>query len=109
MTEPHIEVDLIDSHIDLTDSQAALHKELSSLLNRYSQENGSDTPDFILAQFMFNSLKCFDAAVRDREQWYGRRAGAGAAITIRQLPTSPANCPTCAKETPQDRQTPEIS
>jgi len=46
-------------------------KELEFLINRYSKENGSDTPDFILAQFLTGCLKSFDVAVSRRENWYG--------------------------------------
>lgn len=46
--------------------------ELEQLINRYSKENESNTPDFILANFIINSLAAFDSAVREREIWYGR-------------------------------------
>jgi hypothetical protein len=47
-------------------------KELENLINKYSKENGSDTPDFILARYLDNVLQNFDAAVKEREEWYGR-------------------------------------
>lgn len=47
-------------------------QELTQLLNRYSQENGSNTPDFILAQFLLSCLTVFNATVQRRENWYGR-------------------------------------
>lgn len=50
-----------------------LEKEISEILNRYSAENGSNTPDFILAQYLLNSLEAFNAAVGAREEWYGRK------------------------------------
>ncbi len=46
--------------------------ELRTLINRYSRENGSDTPDFILAAYLFGCLNAFDVAVTRREGWYGR-------------------------------------
>jgi hypothetical protein len=46
--------------------------ELEALINRYSKENGSDTPDFILAGFLINCLAAFDSAVCLREDWHGR-------------------------------------
>lgn len=46
--------------------------ELASLLNRHSKENGSGTPDFILAEYLFGCLTHFNAAVNRRESWYGR-------------------------------------
>lgn len=45
-------------------------KELTSLINRYSRENGSNTPDFILATFLISCLKAFDEAVNTRKDWY---------------------------------------
>jgi hypothetical protein len=47
--------------------------ELSQLLNKYSKENGSDTPDTILASFLIGCLQTFDFAVSQRERWYGRQ------------------------------------
>jgi len=47
-------------------------EELTALINKHSLENESDTPDFILAQFMCRQLDTFNVAVRHREDWYGR-------------------------------------
>lgn len=44
--------------------------ELGSLINRYSKENESNTPDFILAQYLIGCLETFNAAVKRREDWY---------------------------------------
>lgn len=46
---------------------------LEELINEYSMENGSDTPDFILARYLRNCLENFDASVKEREEWYGRQ------------------------------------
>lgn len=46
--------------------------ELEHLINRHSMENGSNTPDWILARFLGDCLTAFDAAVGLRETWYGR-------------------------------------
>lgn len=51
---------------------ANFRQELAELINRHSLENGSDTPDFVLAAFLLASLQLFDAAVRSRERFYGR-------------------------------------
>lgn len=50
-------------------------KELERLLNCMSMENCSDTPDFILAQYMTDCLEAHDRAVNRREVWYGRKTG----------------------------------
>lgn len=47
-------------------------EELESLINRYSKENESNTPDFILAEYIEASLLAFNRSVNAREKWYGR-------------------------------------
>lgn len=44
--------------------------ELRDLLNRHSKENGSNTPDWILADYLLAALEAFDVANRARERWY---------------------------------------
>lgn len=46
-------------------------QELAALLNRYSTENASNTPDFILAKFLLNCLTSLNVATRQRDKWYG--------------------------------------
>lgn len=55
-----------------TDKDNEFRRELSSLLNRFCRENCSDTPDFLLAEYLSDCLNAFDTAVRERERWYGR-------------------------------------
>ncbi len=45
-------------------------KELECLINQHSMENGSDTPDFILAEYLTGCLSSFDKAVKRRQDWY---------------------------------------
>ena len=47
-------------------------EELTELVNKHSLENESDTPDFVLAQFIIDSLFAFDQSTKMREKWYGR-------------------------------------
>lgn len=47
-------------------------KDLESLINRHSMENGSNTPDFMLADYLTACLVNFDRIVSAREKWYGR-------------------------------------
>ena len=53
----------------------SFRSELENLINRHSQETGCNTPDFILAEYLCNSLLAFDSAVNARERWYGRKPG----------------------------------
>ena len=55
------------------DPESDFYVDLQSLLNRYSKENGSDTPDTILATYLRDCLKAYDRAVSDREAFYGRK------------------------------------
>jgi hypothetical protein len=59
-------------------------KELESLINRHSQENDSDTPDFILAGYLRDCLSAWNEATKARERWYGRPCGNGAAPSDQQ-------------------------
>ncbi len=49
-----------------------LAAELRNAINRYSAENASNTPDFILADYMIGCLDAYNTAVSRRGQWYGR-------------------------------------
>ena len=47
-------------------------KDLENLINKHSMENGSDTPDFILTEYLINCLRILDDSVLMREKWYSR-------------------------------------
>lgn len=47
-------------------------ERIETAINRDCAENGSNTPDFIVAEFLTNCLAAFDTATRQRERWYGR-------------------------------------
>ncbi len=53
-------------------TESEFEKELASAVNKSSMENGSNTPDFILATFLKSCLFAFNAASRSREKWYGK-------------------------------------
>jgi hypothetical protein len=54
-----------------------LEHALASALNRFCAENASNTPDWILAQFLLGCLAAWNQAVQQRETWYGRDARPG--------------------------------
>lgn len=58
-----------------------LQKEIASLLNAHCAENGSDTPDFILAEYLMTCLTAFDAATKAREEWHGLKTDRGRNMT----------------------------
>lgn len=45
-------------------------RHLQVLLNQFTQENESNTPDFILAGYIQTCLDAFNEAVRARDVWY---------------------------------------
>jgi hypothetical protein len=45
--------------------------ELTKLINRCCLENESNTPDFILAQYLASCLEIFNSFVSRRDRWYG--------------------------------------
>jgi hypothetical protein len=53
--------------------EGSFEKELKKLINVYSRENVSDTPDYILAEYMNSCLIAFNVAVKRREVHYGRK------------------------------------
>lgn len=46
-------------------------RELQELINRHSKERGSNTPDFILAEYLNGCLESFGKATRDRALYFG--------------------------------------
>lgn len=47
-----------------------LQRALTGLLNKFSVEGESNTPDFILAKFMLKCLEAFDEATTSRTSWH---------------------------------------
>ena len=67
------EVDVVSEVEDRSDLDSDFIKDLESLINKYSQEAGSDTPDFILASYLYNCLKAFNSALVERTRWYSQQ------------------------------------
>lgn len=53
-------------------NQTGFRKDLEHIINCNSMEGGSDTPDFILAEYLADCLQAYDRALAAREKWYGR-------------------------------------
>jgi hypothetical protein len=58
-----------------------LRDEIQHTINRYSRENNSNTPDFILANYLYACLVAFEDAVNNRSDWYSRHDTPGQAPT----------------------------
>lgn len=55
--------------------QRALRDDIRDVLNKHSAENGSDTPDFILANYLLGCLAAFDEATELRTAWHTPEIG----------------------------------
>ena len=47
-------------------------RELSALINKHALENGSNTPDFLLATYLAECLHTFDHVMQQRAEWWNR-------------------------------------
>jgi len=56
---------------ELRDSNKFL-REIADVINRTCVENDSNTPDFILAEYVKDCLDIFAKTSRAREKWYGK-------------------------------------
>lgn len=56
---------------------STLRDDIRAVLNRHSAENGSNTPDYILAEYLTACLIAFDTATRHRELWYDKKEKRG--------------------------------
>lgn len=46
---------------------ATFEEQLRILLNKFSKENGSNTPDYILAEYLIRCLDTFDLISRKKD------------------------------------------
>ena len=63
-----------------------LVRAIAVILNSRSRESYSDTPDFMLAEHMVQSLEAFERQVRSREEWYGREVDEISGIIEKENP-----------------------
>lgn len=50
--------------------QTKFEKELEELINKHCIENGSETPDFLLASYLIGCLENWNITIRNRDKWY---------------------------------------
>ena len=70
--DPHQPEDLRATYCSSEYNLEFFQAGLIDLINKYNMENGSNTPDYILAQYLVDCLKGFNLASRNREKWYGK-------------------------------------
>lgn len=74
-------------------SKISFRTKLQVLINQYSKENESNTPDFILAMYLENCLKAFNEATGQRENWYGRDPRPSETVILEEPPSPPSAQP----------------
>lgn len=65
------EIEVEDDVVEETEDAAGIEVELQRLLNKYSAETASGTPDFLLASYLLDCLNVFNEYVRLRAKWHG--------------------------------------
>lgn len=75
----------------------AFLEELQHLINKHCRENESDTPDFILAEYLAECLSVYAKCILKRDKWYGfkglsrRMTGVIAERTVKKKPRGGRN------------------
>ena len=72
----------IEERIAAAGQRRTLEEDLASVINRHSVENESDTPDFVLAEFLMGCLRAFNRGTQERERFYSRPCGSGKALGV---------------------------
>ena len=57
------------------DNKTQFEKDLESLINSHSKENDSNTPDFVLAEYLKNCLEAFNNATKARDKFHNIKLG----------------------------------
>jgi hypothetical protein len=81
---------LVDRYpVKLTDSSGAFEQQLESLINKFSLESASMTPDFILASHLRSCLDNWNTHIKQRDKWWSANIPSGDSVLSR--PTSEPN------------------
>lgn len=57
--------------MNTTIKNTSLMEKIRDEINKASRENDSNTPDYILAEYLITCLVAFERAVQKRDTWYG--------------------------------------
>jgi len=60
----------------------ALMDDLRGVINRHSRENESDTPDYLIAEYMLGCLEAYERTVVLRDKWHGRERPTAASYHV---------------------------
>lgn len=54
--------------------QQEFKEELERLINRYSLENESNTPDYILSDYLYSCLEVLHETINQRDTWWRNKS-----------------------------------
>ena len=60
--------------LDYTVKEQIIIEDLADVINKHCLENGSDTPDFILAEYLYQCLKNYNVMKAKRDNWFSRES-----------------------------------
>ena len=52
-------------------------RDFADVINCHSLENRSNTPDFILAEYLMDALEAYERIHKANERWYGKKLEIG--------------------------------
>jgi hypothetical protein len=61
---------VVKANDSLVELRSEFEKELVGLINTYCIENESDTPDFILTEYIMGCLDNYAKTTRARDKWF---------------------------------------
>lgn len=73
--------------------RAEFVKKLEQLINYYSLENGSDTPDYILAEYLASCLEVFNETMQARGEFCRSQFDKSVGLSMRPVIEKPAEPP----------------
>jgi len=62
---------LVRQHNTAPQTSGTLAQDLAGVLNQHSMENASNTPDFLLAEYLERCLAAAGILISRRDGWYG--------------------------------------
>lgn len=68
-----------------TEPLLTFEDELAKLINKYSLESLSNTPDFILAWYLKDCLLSYNNAIQRRTEWFKQRAAKDESDRVSQI------------------------
>jgi len=78
---------VVAQHLQLEEARKAkrpgtLAQQIAEVLNRNSMENASNTPDFLLAEYMERCLAAAEILINRRDGWYGVSLAPGRPVVV---------------------------